>query len=227
MISTIIIDDDSMARQSMTFLLDKFDNIELVDSFESAFDAKKYLSENSVDIIFLDIEMPELSGFEFLSTTKELPSIILTTGNPDYAIEAFEYEVLDFLVKPINFARLSKSLDKYERSKRVDKADREDMFVRSEGKFVRVAFDDLLLAQTREDYMCLYMADKSKLIIHSTLSKLEKSLPESRFQKVHRSYIVNLSKIVDVDDTTLVIEDHVVPISRAFRPILKNRLGLA
>ncbi len=226
MISAIVVDDDGMARESMKFLLDKFDNIELTGSFESAFDAKKHLNEHHVDIIFLDIEMPELSGFEFLSTTKQLPSIILTTSNPDYAIEAFEYEVLDFMVKPINFTRLSKSIDKYENSKKVDIADREDMFVRSEGKFVRVAFDELLFAQTREDYMCLFMADKSKLIIHSTLSKLEKSLPESRFQKVHRSYIVNLSKIVDVDETTLVIEDHVVPISRAFRPILKNRLGL-
>ncbi len=226
MISAIVVDDDSMARESMRFLLEKFDNIELIESFESAFDAKKYLAENSVDIIFLDIEMPELSGFEFLSTTKELPGIVLTTGNADYAIEAFEYEVLDFLVKPINFARLSKSIDRYEKSKKIAIADREDMFVRSEGKFVRVPFDDLLFAQTREDYMCLFMTDKSKLIIHSTLSKLEKSLPESRFQKVHRSYIVNLSKIVDVDETTIVIEDHVIPISRAFRPILKNRLGL-
>lgn len=226
MISAIIVDDDSMARQSMKYLLDKFDNIALEGSFESAFEAKKYLGGNSTDIIFLDIEMPELSGFEFLSTTKELPSIILTTSNPDYAIEAFEYEVLDFLMKPINFARLSKSIDKYERSKKVDVADREDMFVRADGKFVRVAFDDLLFAQTMEDYMCLHMTDKSKLIIHSTLSKLEKRLPEPRFQKVHRSYIVNLSKIVDVDDTTIVIGDHVVPISRAFRPILRNRLGL-
>lgn len=226
MISAIIVDDDSMARRSLKYLLEKTDNIELAGSFESAFDAKKYLSEHNADIIFLDIEMPELSGFEFLSTTKELPSIILTTGNADYAIEAFEYEVLDFLVKPVNFARLTKSIDKYERSKKTDPADREDMFVRSEGKFVRVAFEDLLFAQTREDYMCLYMTDKSKLIIHSTLSKLGKALPESRFQKVHRSYIVNLSKIVDIDDATLVIEDHVIPISRAFRPILKNRLGL-
>lgn len=226
MISAIIVDDDNMARESMRFLLDKFDNIELTGSFESAFDAKKHLADNKVDIIFLDIEMPELSGFEFLSTTKELPGIILTTGNPDYAIEAFEYEVLDFLVKPINFARLSKSIDRYEKSKQVAVADREDMFVRSEGKFVRVAFDDLLFAQTREDYMCLHMADNSKLIIHSTLSKLESTLPDARFQKVHRSYIVNLSKIVDIDETTLVIEKEVIPISRAYRPVLKNRLGL-
>ncbi len=226
MINAIVVDDDSMARESIKFLLDKFDNIELAESFESAFDAKKYLADNKIDLIFLDIEMPELSGFEFLSTTKELPGIILTTSNPDYAIEAFEYEVLDFLVKPVNFARLSKSIDRYEKSKKVDITEREDMFVRSEGKFIRVAFDDLLFAQTREDYMCLYMTDKSKLIIHSTLSKLEKSLPESRFQKVHRSYIVNLSKIVDVDEATLVIKDHVIPISRSFRPILKNRLGL-
>lgn len=226
MISAIIVDDDKMARESVNYLLQKFDNIEVTGSFESAFDAKKFLNENNVDIIFLDIEMPELSGFEFLSTTKELPSIILTTGNPDYAIEAFEYDVLDFLVKPVNFTRLSKSIDRYENSKKTDTSEREDIFVRSEGKFVRVAFDDLLFAQTKDDYMYLHLENKSRHIIYSTLAKLEKRLPEAKFQKVHRSYIVNLSKIVDVDEATLVIQDHVIPVSRAFRPILKNRLGL-
>lgn len=226
MFKVIVVDDDILSRESMTFLLKKFDSIELLDVFESAFEAKEYLKEHSVDIIFLDIEMPELSGFEFLSTTKELPTIILTTNNPDYAIEAFEYEVLDFLVKPINFVRLSKAIDKYEKTIKIDVSEREDMFVRSEGKFIRIPFDDLLFAQTKEDYMCLYMANKTKHIIYSTLSKLEKTLPSSRFQKVHRSYIVNLSKIVDIDESTLVIEDQVIPISRAYRPVLKNRLGL-
>lgn len=226
MFKVIVVDDDILSRESMTYLLKKFDNIELLEVFESAFEAKEYIKDHLVDIIFLDIEMPELSGFEFLTTTKELPAIILTTSNPDYAIEAFEYEVLDFLVKPINFVRLSKSIDRYEKNTKTDVSEREDMFVRSEGKFIRIPFDDLLFAQTKEDYMCLYMKNKTKHIIYSTLSKLEKTLPDSKFQKVHRSYIVNLSKIVDIDESTLVIEDQVIPISRAYRPVLKNRLGL-
>lgn len=226
MIKAIVVDDDIMARESMAYLLKKFDNIELAGSFESAFDAKNFLKDNTVDLIFLDIEMPELSGFEFLSTTKELPGIILTTSNTDYAIEAFEYEVLDFLVKPVAFARLSKAIDKYEKTTKQNTSERDDMFVRSDGKFVRIPFDDLLYVQTKEDYMYLYMADKTKYIIHATLAGMEKTLPVSRFHKVHRSYIVNLSKIVDIDDTTLVIQDHVIPVSRAFRPGLRDRLGL-
>lgn len=226
MFKVIIVDDDSLSRESMGYLLKKFDNIEVSGVFESAFEARSYLSKNAVDIIFLDIEMPGLSGFEFLSTTKELPSIVLTTSNSEYAIEAFEYDVLDFLVKPINFVRLTKSIERYEKSTILDNDSREDMFVKSEGKFIRIPFDDLLFAQTKDDYMCLYMTDKKKHIIYSTLSKLEKSLPVAKFQKVHRSYIVNLSRIVDIDDTTLVIQNEVIPVSRAYRQVLKNRLGL-
>lgn len=226
MIKAIVVDDDIMARESMAYLLKKFDNIELTGSFESAFDAKNFLKDNTADLIFLDIEMPGLSGFEFLSTTKKLPGIILTTSNSEYAIEAFEYEVLDFLVKPIGFARLSKAINRYERTSQLNPAEKEDIFVRADGKFIRIPLADLLYVQTKDDYMYLYMADKTKHIIHSTLVGIEKTLPASRFHKVHRSYIVNLSKIVDIDDTTLVIQGHVIPVSRAFRPGLRQRLGL-
>ncbi|MEQ9262842.1 MAG: LytTR family DNA-binding domain-containing protein [Owenweeksia sp.] len=226
MIKVLIVDDEAMAREALHYLLKKFEDVEVLEVFESAIEARKYLNGNSADLIFLDVEMPGLTGMEFLATARNLPEIILTTNNPDYAVEAFEYKVLDFLTKPINFARLSKSLDRYKESLNREPSTREDMFVRSEGKFVRIAFDDLLYAQTMDDYMCLYMKDKSKHIIHSTLSKLEKDLPQERFQKVHRSYLINLSKIVDVDETTVVIEKEVIPVSRAFRPVLKDRLGL-
>ncbi len=226
MIKTIVVDDELMARESLSYLLKKFEEIELLETFESAIDARKYLHEKQVDLVFLDIEMPDLTGMELLATVKELPEIVLTTNNPDYAVEAFEYQVLDFLTKPINFVRLSKSIERYKLKHGNDSEEREDMFVRSEGKFVRIAFEDLLYAETMDDYMCLYMADQHKHIIHSTLSKLEKELPSDKFQKVHRSYIVNLSKIADLDETTLVIKNKVIPVSRSFRPILKNRLGL-
>jgi DNA-binding LytR/AlgR family response regulator len=172
------------------------------------------------------VEMPELTGMELLATVKELPEIVLTTNNPNYAVEAFEYQVLDFITKPVSFARVSKSIDRYKDKQSAGPSSKDDMFVRSEGKFVRISFSDLLYAQTLDDYMWLYMADKTKHIIHSTLTKLEGDLPNDKFQKVHRSYIVNLAKIVDIDETTLVIGDIVIPISRAFRPVLKKRLGL-
>lgn len=225
MIKAIVVDDEAMARESLTYLLQKFDAIELTGAFESGIDALKHLEKEPVDLVFLDVEMPELSGMELLATAKDLPEIVLTTNNPSYAVDAFEYQVLDFLPKPVNYARLTKAIDRYT-AKMSANPGREDMFVRSEGKFVRVAFDELLYAQTMDDYMCLYMDNKTKHIIHSTLTKLEADLPSDKFQKVHRSYVVNLSKIVDVDDTTLVIKDIVIPISRAFRPVLKKRLGL-
>ncbi|WP_417600602.1 LytR/AlgR family response regulator transcription factor [Owenweeksia hongkongensis] len=222
MIKALIVDDEEMARESLSYLIRKVDNIEVVESFESAIDAKKYLEKNQADVIFLDVEMPDFSGMEFLASMDALPSIILTTNNPEYAVEAFEYEVLDFIPKPVSYGRLVKAVERLDST--VEK--RDDFFVRSEGRYVRVPFESLMYVETMDDYLKLHLEDKSKCIVHSTLTKMEEKLPAAQFQKVHRSYIVNLSKIVDIEETTIVVGQSVIPVSRAFRPVLKERLNL-
>lgn len=211
-----------MARESLSYLIQKMDNIEIVEAFESAIDAKKYLEKNQVDVVFFDVEMPDFSGMEFLASMEKLPSIILTTNNPEYAVEAFEYEVLDFIQKPVSYSRLSKAVDRLGSST----GKRDDFFVRSEGRYVRIPFDHLLYIETMGDYLKLHLDNKMKHIVHSTLIKMEERLPITQFQKVHRSYIVNLAKIVDVEEASIVVGQAVIPVSRAYRTSLRDRLGL-
>jgi len=226
MISAIAVDDELISRESLEFLVSKIDDIQLVASFPSAGELKTFLNGNKVDVIFLDIEMPGLSGLDFLAVTEDLPSIILTTSNPNYALEAFEYDVVDYLVKPISLKRFNQSLDRIRKLQSESEEDPDEIYVRADGKFVKVILDELRYVETLDDYVVMHMEGNRKHIVHSTLSKMDDRLPNSNFQKVHRSYIVNLSKITSVEEAKLNIGDRIVPISRAYRPIIKSRLKL-
>lgn len=226
MISALLIDDEPMARESLQILLNKMDDIRLDGVFSSAIGARKYLKSNTVDVIFLDVEMPGLTGLEFLASTKKLPEVIMVTSNPDYAVDAFEYCVTDFLTKPINFNRLYKAIERVREKLAMDHYVREDFFVKSEGKFIRIPFKDLLFVETMDDYVILNMIGQRKVIVHSTLCNIRKKLPAHRFQKIHRSYIINLSKIIDIHGNTLDIDHRLIPISCSYRTELIHRLGI-
>jgi DNA-binding LytR/AlgR family response regulator len=221
----IIVDDDLMARESINHLLLKFNDIEVLGLFDSALTAQSFLSNNEVDVVFLDVEMPEFSGLELLANSSNLPEIVLITSNSDYAVEAFEYEVLDFIPKPASLVRINKAIERL-RLKNIGSVDKKDMYVKSEGRFVRVLFEDLTTVQTLGDYVTLFMKNGEKLVVHSTLSAMALKLPDSVFMKVHRSYIVNLSFIKDIEDHSLLINKSVIPVSRAYRLELKRKLDL-
>jgi DNA-binding LytR/AlgR family response regulator len=223
--NAIIVDDDIIARESISYLLEKFNDLKVVGSFDSALTAQSFLRNNSVDVVFLDIEMPEFTGLEFLASSSNLPEIILITSNSKYAVEAFEYEVLDFIPKPATLVRVNKAIDRL-RQKHNSVKEKTEMYVKSEGRFIRVSFNELAAVQTLGDYLTLFLNDGSKLIVHSTLSAMEQKLTPKYFMKVHRSYIVNLSAIKDIEDHSLLINDIVIPVSRAYRTELKNRLDL-
>ncbi len=223
----IIVDDDLMARESINYLLEKFNDVEVLGSFESALTAQTFLKNNEVNVIFLDVEMPEFTGLDLLASSMNLPEIILITSNSDYAVEAFEYEVLDFIPKPASLVRVNKSIERLRlKLKETSTDEKRDMYVKSEARLIRVSFDDLTVVQTLGDYLTLYMKDGAKLIVHSTLTAMELRLPKPAFMKVHRSYIVNLSAIKDIENHSLLIQDIVIPVSRAYRHDLKVRLDL-
>lgn len=225
MIRAIIVDDELMARESLGMLLGKFEDINVVSRLASAEETLVALKSEAVDVIFLDVEMPGLSGLDMLEVARELPAIVLTTNNADYAVDAFEYDVVDFLQKPVTYKRLVKTIERLRES--LQPASKPgNFFVRSEGKHVRIDLDKLLYVETMDDYVVLVMDDKSKHIVHSTLSAMDERLPDDRFFRVHRSYVVNLERIDDVDETTLVIQRNVIPVSRAYRKALKEKLRL-
>ena len=221
----IVVDDDEMARASMQRLCDKVDDLDLVTVCENGLEALTFLRENTVDLAFLDIEMPELTGLELVKSAQSLPMVVFTTGKKEYAAEAFEYEVIDFLPKPVTFPRFLKTVDRARSLAGSRGTGDNEIFIKTDGRYVRLDVKKILYIETLGDYVT-FRTEKEKYIVHSTLKKIDEKLQHTDFLKVHRSFIVNLRKIVDIEETNLVIADKVIPISRAHRPILMNRINL-
>ncbi|MCC6726179.1 MAG: response regulator transcription factor [Saprospiraceae bacterium] len=227
----LIVDDDSMARAALERLCSKQEQLEIMGTCESGEEALKFFKkeENEVELLFLDMEMPGISGLELLDRLTVLPMVIFTTSKVDYAFDAFEYGAIDFLKKPISQPRFDQAMLKVtgiQVGNQQFLANSKSLYVRTEGKFVRLDCEDILFFENVGDYVRIRTATGSNHIIHGTLRGIDERLNDPRFLKVHRSYIVNLDRIVDIEENTLVIEKTVIPISRAHKPILMNRLRI-
>lgn len=223
----IIVDDELIARKSLERLCSKSEALHIVKICENATEALEYLEENPVDLIFLDVEMPGLSGIELMDHLAVLPNIILTTSKTDYAFEAYQYQVVDYLKKPITFPRFEQAVQKVIEIelRKQPQGDSTDIYLRENGRYVRVPINDILYVENAGDYVCIRTEKKSH-IVHGTIKSIDSKLNHEQFMKVHRSYIVNLEKIVDIEDSTLVIADKVIPISRAHKALLLGSLNL-
>lgn len=228
----IIIDDDATARLIINQLCKKGGQITVLEEFSSAIEAIKYLNNNTVDLVFLDIHMPTFSGFDFIKTLKNPPKIILTTSDKNLALEAFEYKsVVDYLVKPISKARFHKSLEKLELLSIKNKIVLEDekltdyIYVNVDKRLVKVSISSIYLIEAKGDYINIKTNEKN-YIVHSTLKKIEDKLPSSIFFKAHRSFIINLSEIIDIEDNSVLIRQNVIPVSRSNKSELMKKLNL-
>lgn len=230
----IVIDDEKLARVIIKTLCSKIESLNLVEEFSSAIQAIKFLNENQVDLIFLDIHMPDFSGLDFIKTLKNPPKIIFTTSDPKFAIEAFEYDfIVDYLLKPIELPRFEKAIAKAEKLqlnvpvevKKEAKEVQNDFYVNIDRRLIKIDLPSIYLIQANGDYINIKTEDKN-YIVHSTLKKIEDKLPDSLFLKVHRSYIINVKKIIDIEDNSVLIKKDVVPVSRSKRPELMKRLDL-
>jgi DNA-binding LytR/AlgR family response regulator len=234
-LNCVVVDDDLMARKTIERLCNKNDRLRLLASYENGEDALVALNknaevdkENEIHLVFLDMEMPNLSGIEMLDRLTVSPLVIFTTSKTEYAFEAFEYQAVDYLKKPVLQARFDQAVEKALRTKQevqAYQAESNEIYVRTEGKFIRVSCDDILFFENVGDYVRVKTINNS-YIIHGTLKGIDEKLNNSRFLKVHRSFIVNMQKIVDIEENTLVIDKSVIPISRAHKPILMSRLKI-
>lgn len=227
-INCMIVDDDMMARKSLERLCKKIESLNVVQICENGKEALDALSKEPIDLIFLDIEMPELTGIDFLHHAVSLPQVIFTTSKTEYAFEAFEYEVTDYLKKPIAFPRFQKAVEKAEeihKKNNAYRANANEVYVREEGRLTRIPYEDILYFENVGDYVRVKTHNSSH-IIHGTLKGIDAKLTNPQFLKVHRSFIVNLSKIKDIEENTLVIDKKVIPISRANKPVLMGKLNL-
>ena len=232
----IIIDDEATARAIISQLCSTVDSLNVIEEFPNAIQAIKYLNQNEVDLIFLDIHMPDFTGFDFIETLKNPPKIILTTSDANFAIQAFEYDcIVDYLVKPITQERFQKGIQKTEAFKQVnteattdnklETTSGNDLYVNIDRRLIKIDIPSIYLVEARGDYIHVKTEDKN-YTVHSTLKKIEEKLPDSLFLKVHRSFIINVHKIIDIEDNSVLIKKDVIPVSRSNRPELMKRLNL-
>lgn len=235
----IIIDDEKMARTILKTLCNEVKELNVLEDFPNALQAIKYLNENAVDLIFLDIHMPDFNGLDFIKSIKNPPQIILTTSDPQFAIEAFEYDfIIDYLLKPLELERFKKSIDKANKKvlttslptsennpKSSNNEIDNDFYVNIDRRLIKIDLPSIYLIEAKGDYIKIKTENKD-YTVHSTLKKIEEKLPDSLFLKIHRSYIINIKNIIDIEDNSVLIKKDVVPVSRFKRPELMKRLDL-
>jgi DNA-binding LytR/AlgR family response regulator len=220
-INCIIIDDEPLARKGLKEYIADTDFLNLIGEFDNALKATELLSKGTVQLLFLDIQMPKITGLDFFKSLQHAPPVIFTTAYPQYALDGFDLNALDYLVKPISFDRFLKAALKakeyYEIRSHNDEAatgKKEDyFFIKADNKLVKVFFDEILFVEALQNYVTIHTADK-KYITYLTFKSVEEYLPADRFIKTHKSYIISASKINSIEGNDIRIGNHHVPISR-------------
>ena len=228
-ISCIIVDDESIARDIIASHLSKIDTIEVAAQCKNAIEAFNFMSNNTVDLVFLDINMPEISGIAFAKSINKDIKIIFTTAYRDYAVEGFDLQAVDYLLKPIAFSRLLQSVNRYfkvfSNSKETitNTLDNNDfIFVRSDRRMQKINFDDLHYIESYSDYIKIYLSD-SVIVTRETITAIEAKLPKTRFLRIHRSYIVALEHIQSFTNDHVTVNRKALSISRSYKKeVLKH-----
>lgn len=223
----IIVDDEPAAHYVLANYIKQNPQLELVFQGYNGIEAMNYLRENTVDLMFLDINMPEISGMELLKIIPTHPKTILTTAYSEYALESYDYGVIDYLLKPIYFPRFLKAVDRFfatENAKaRVEEAVVNSVNVKVDGYFMDIELDQLLFAQSFGNYVKLHTIKRTYLASITT-SELEKCLPEKNFMRIHKSYIVALDKIEGTDKDFVIIKNEKLPVGITYKRELSDRI---
>ncbi|MBZ4677039.1 MAG: DNA-binding response regulator [Anaerophaga sp.] len=231
----IIIDDDKLSIKIIEEFVGRTEGLHLAGSFSSAVAAMNSLNQpdaEKVDLIFLDIEMPEMSGIEFLESIDIIPQVIIYSSQEKYALESYEYDVTDYLLKPVQFGRFIKAVnrarERYEKKESPVKESTE-IFIKNNGSLVRIKYEDILWIEALENYVVLNTFSE-KYTIHFTMKAIADKMPSDRFMRIHRSFIVNFSKIKVIEDNSVVIKTDsgtkVIPIGKSYRDKLMNDINL-
>lgn len=221
----LIVDDEPIARQILAEYIAALKEVEIVGQLKNAIEVADFLENNTVDILFLDINMPRLSGVQLLKNLKNPPLVIFTTAYSEYAVEAFELEAFDYLVKPIAFDRFLKAMNKAKQRLKEQNGGKETpkLFTIKENKRIyKVKLEEIFLLQAYGDYVRIYTAEK-KYVTKGKLSLVKAELPDD-FLQVHRSYIINLNHLKYVEGNMVQIATESVPVSLSFREVLMKRL---
>jgi DNA-binding LytR/AlgR family response regulator len=221
---SIVVDDDPISLKIIEKCINRTGIFNEVLLLGDALSLREHLKREEFDVIFLDVELPEVSGLDFIKAFKNLPPIVLVSNLKKYAVEAFEFEVLDFLPKPIEYGRFLKTINKLEDIFNIDSKDEEHIFFKVNGKLQKIEFSSILYFESMSDYVKIITKEKTHVVLQ-TMTKLEKILPK-KFIRCHRSYIINMKKVDALDDRVLEIDNHAIPVSRSYYQAIKNKLKI-
>ncbi|GDX53015.1 DNA-binding response regulator [Bacteroidota bacterium] len=222
----LVVDDDKISRELMCECINETEDLVLSNVCKSAIEASNYLAKNEVDLIFLDVEMPKMSGLELLKSLNHKPQVILVTAKEKYAVEAFEYEVTDYLVKPVNHTRFLKAIQKVRTKSapsKIESVKGGNIFIKVDSELINLPTTDILWIEALGDYVNFITAAK-KYVVLSTMKNIEAKLPSKEFVRVHRSYLVRIDKIKKISEDILLVENKLIPVSKSYKKELLDRL---
>jgi len=219
----LIVDDDTTSRKVIEAFVEQADDLDLSGSFGDPKEALTFLKANAVDVLFVDVEMPEMSGLDMVDSMQGNPAVIFITGKEEYAVEAFNKDAVDYLVKPVKYDRFLKSLEKIQLPDPV--SDTKFIFVKSGSVLVKLDIHDIDYVESIGDYIGVHVANK-RYVVHTTMKEAENKLPKNEFCRIHRSFIINFNRIEQIEENTVAIVDKVLPISRTYRKNLLSRMNM-
>ncbi|HEY4798799.1 MAG TPA: LytTR family DNA-binding domain-containing protein [Bacteroidia bacterium] len=230
MMNCLIADDNKAARTALKHLVSQIDFLELKYECSSAVEAYNIMKKDPVDLLLLDVEMPEMTGLELLKNLEKRPVAILITSKREYAVEGFELNVADYILKPVTLPRLMAAVSKAKeiaesKNSQVENTDKDFIFIRDKGVLTKVKTDDILYVHALGDYVTIHTATKNH-IVHITLGSLEQKLSKEKFYRLHRSYLVALNKIDSVEQETAFIQKQAIPIGEQYKKLLLAKLNL-
>jgi len=229
-IKCVIIDDETLAINVIESHLKNFDNIEIAGTFNNPLKAYSIIEHEKIDVIFLDINMPEMSGFTFIENLNHKPLIVITTAYREYAVKSFELNVLDYLVKPIPFNRFLKTINKiyqqvYLKNTTGDSGLHQEphIFLKMNKKLIKVNLNDILFIESLKDYIKV-ITTLGDYVVHKSLTAITEELPQSNFIRIHRSYTISINKIIALEGNTIEISNRKIPIGRNYLKQTKERI---
>jgi len=232
MISCIAIDDEPLALRQIAEYIEKTPFLDIKATFESAIEALDFLNNNKVDLMFVDIQMPDLSGMDLVKSLEQRPEIIFTTAFSEFAVEGFKVDALDYLLKPLDYASFLKAANKahtHFESLRIGsenlKISSDHLFIKSEYKVIRIEIDKILYIEGMREYVRIHLENSKPVMTLLSMKKIEQKLPSTWFMRVHRSYIVNLKKITTIERNRIIFDDVYIPVSEQYKEKLQKYIS--
>lgn len=231
-VRAIIVDDEPLARQIIEKYAEDFPNLEIICSCANALEASKLIKENEIDLLFLDVNMPKLTGLEFLKSLSNPPLAILTTAYTDYALEAYELNILDYLKKPFSFERFFKAFQKAEEQLRLLQHKRHNsseektpyIFIKANKKTNRVEINDILIIEGLGDYIKIHLREGRHLVTNLSMKKMEDLLPHNDFIRIHKSFIIRMDSIQTIEGNLVKVGQQKLPVGNNFRQTFNEQI---